>query len=98
MKKIYYYLVFISLIFFTFKTYAACSGMYEDEYGRWVNCEGGNIFGDSTFNLNADPNFNLMADPNFNLMADPNFSLYGDSSQQSNIFGDSDSSFDLFGD
>ena len=90
MKKIYFYFFFISLIFITFKTYASCSGMYKDEYGRWVNCEGGNIFGDSTFNLNADPTFNMMADPNF--------SLSGDLSQQFDLFGDSDSSFDSFGD
>lgn len=46
-----------------------------DSQGRWVNSQGGNIYGDSRFNLNADPRFNLNADPRFNLNADPRFNL-----------------------
>jgi hypothetical protein len=49
--------------------------MHKDEKGRWVNSKGGNIYGDSRFNLDADPRFNMNADPRFNLDADPKFNL-----------------------
>jgi hypothetical protein len=52
--------------------------MFMDSDGRWVNSEGGNIYGDSRFNLKADPRFNLRADPKFNLKADPRFNLDAD--------------------
>ena len=52
--------------------------MFMDSEGRWVNSQGGNIYGDSRFNLNADPRYNLKADPRFNLQADPRFNLQAD--------------------
>ncbi len=52
--------------------------MFMDSEGRWVNSQGGNIYGDSRFNLNADPRYNLKADPRFNLQADPRFNLNAD--------------------
>ena len=58
------------------------SKMYKDEKGRWVNSKGGNIFGDSRFNLDADPRFNMDADPRFNLDADPKWSIDGDKRYQ----------------
>ena len=47
--------------------------MHQDESGRWVNCAGGNIYGDSRFNLDADPRFNLDADPRFSLDGDSRY-------------------------
>jgi hypothetical protein len=52
--------------------------MYKDDKGRWVNSKGGNIYGDSRFNLEADPGFNLNADPRYNLDADPKFNFEAD--------------------
>jgi len=52
--------------------------MFMDSEGRWVNSQGGNIYGDSRFNLNADPRYNLKADPRYNLQADPRFNLNAD--------------------
>jgi len=52
--------------------------MYLDAAGRWVNSEGGNIFGDSRFNIYADPRFNINADPSFNINADPRFNINAD--------------------
>lgn len=49
--------------------------MFKDNKGRWVNSEGGNIYGDSRFNPNADPRFNPYADPKFNPYADPIFNI-----------------------
>jgi hypothetical protein len=49
--------------------------MFRDDKGRWLNSEGGNIYGDSRFNPNADPRYNLNADPRFNLNADPVFNI-----------------------
>ena len=49
--------------------------MFRDDKGRWLNSEGGNIYGDSRFNIDADPRFNLNADPRFNLDADPRFNI-----------------------
>jgi hypothetical protein len=45
--------------------------MQQDEYGRWVNSAGGNIYGDSRWNPDADPNWNPNADPKWNSDADP---------------------------
>lgn len=52
--------------------------MYKDDKGRWVNSRGGNIYGDSRFNLDADPRFNYKADPKFNIDADPRFNTDAD--------------------
>ena len=52
--------------------------MFRDDKGRWLNSEGGNIYGDSRFNPNADPRFNLNADPRFNPNADPRFNIDAD--------------------
>lgn len=49
--------------------------MFRDSKGRWVNSEGGNIYGDSRFNVDADPRFNPNADPKFNPNADPIFNI-----------------------
>ena len=74
---------FITIIFFGLfilsnsKT-IACEGMHQDEYGRWVNCAGGNLYGDSRYNMDADPRYNMDADPRYNMDADPNYSLDGD--------------------
>jgi len=68
--------------------------MFMDAEGRWVNSEGGNIYGDSRFNLKADPRFNLRADPKFNLNADPRFNL--DADPRFNLRADPD--FNLNGD
>ena len=72
----------LSLIsFFTIisTNYVFAGGMYKDSEGRWVNEQGGNLYGDSRFNLDADPRYNLDADPRYNLDADPNLSIDGDS-------------------
>ncbi len=48
----------LSLIsFFTIisTNYVFAGGMYKDSEGRWVNEQGGNLYGDSRFNLDADP-------------------------------------------
>ena len=52
--------------------------MHQDEYGRWVNSAGGNIYGDSRWNPDADPNWNPNADPRWNPNADPNWNPNGD--------------------
>ena len=60
-------------------TYAySDSKMHKDDQGRWVNAQGGNIYGDSRFNLDADPRFNMNADPRFNMNADPKFNMDAD--------------------
>ena len=56
--------------------------MFRDDKGRWLNSEGGNIYGDSRFNIDADPRFNINADPRFNIEANPNFSIDGDTRYQ----------------
>ena len=70
------------LLFFILTLFSIClianEKMYKDDKGRWVNSKGGNIYGDSRFNLDADPRFNLNADPRFNLDADPKFNLDAD--------------------
>ena len=63
------------LILFCTTSVQSESKMYIDAKGRWLNLEGGNIYGDSRFNINADPRFNLNADPKFNLNADPKFNI-----------------------
>ena len=68
----------LSLFIFVFGVTTAAAQMYQDESGRWLNSEGGNIYGDSNYNLDADPNYNLDADPNYNLDADPNSHLDAD--------------------
>ena len=40
--------------------------MHQDDSGRWLNSEGGNVFGDSNWNRDADPKWNRDADPNWN--------------------------------
>jgi hypothetical protein len=68
-----------TFILITSITYAySDSKMHKDNQGRWVNAQGGNIYGDSRFNLDADPRFNLSADPRFNMDADPRFNLNAD--------------------
>lgn len=67
--------------------------MFMDSEGRWVNSQGGNIYGDSRFNLDADPRFNLNADPKFNLKADPRFNL--DADPRFNLRADPD--FSIYG-
>lgn len=44
--------------------------MFRDDKGRWLNSEGGNIYGDSRFNIDADPRFNIEANPNFSIDGD----------------------------
>ena len=73
MKK----LILLILTLFSF-CLIANEKMYKDDKGRWVNSKGGNIYGDSRFNLDADPRFNLNADPKFNLDADPKFNFDAD--------------------
>ena len=46
-------------------------GMHKNESGAWVNEKGGNIYGDSRFNMDADPRFNMNADPRFSPEGDP---------------------------
>ena len=77
MKK----LLFLILILFS-NCLIANEKMYKDDKGRWVNSKGGNIYGDSRFNLDADPKFNLDADPKFNFDADPKYSIDGDKRYQ----------------
>ena len=67
-------LIFSTLIIISSVLYAD-GKMYKDEKGRWVNSKGGNIYGDSRFNLDADTRYNPNADPRFNLDADPRFSI-----------------------
>ena len=52
--------------------------MFRDDKDRWLNSEGGNIYGDSRFNIEADPRFNMNADPRFNPNADPRFNIDAD--------------------
>ena len=68
-----------TLILITSITYAYSDlNMYQDDRGRWVNAKGGNIYGDSRFNVDADPRFNVDADPRFNVNADPRFNVDAD--------------------
>jgi len=91
MRKILIIIILLSLTIISSNAFAACSGMYQDDYGRWLNCAGGNIYGDSNRNPMADPTRNPMADPfrnpladpSRNPLADPNRSLMGDTSQTS---------------
>ncbi len=68
----------LSIFVLVFGMATASAEMRQDETGRWVNSEGGNIYGDSNFNMDADPNFNMDADSNFNMDADPNFNMDAD--------------------
>ena len=52
--------------------------MHQDEYGRWVNSAGGNIYGDSRYNMDADPRYNMDADPRYNMDADPRYNMDAD--------------------
>jgi hypothetical protein len=52
--------------------------MQQDEYGRWVNSAGGNIYGDSMANQEANPMWNQDADPMWNSNADPNWNPNAD--------------------
>ena len=45
---------------------------------QWLNEAGGNIYGDSRYDLDADPRYNLDADPRYNLDADPRYNLDAD--------------------
>ena len=47
--------------------------MFRDDKGRWLNSEGGNIYGDSRFNIDADPRFNIEANPNFSIDGDARY-------------------------
>ena len=71
-------LLFVLLILFCTTSVQSEPKMFRDDKGRWLNSEGGNIYGDSRFNPKADPRFNLNADPRFNLNADPRFNLDAD--------------------
>ena len=71
-------LLFGLLILFCATHVQAELKMFRDDKGRWLNSEGGNIYGDSRFNIDADPRFNLNADPRFNPYADPRFNPYAD--------------------
>ena len=71
-------LLVITTLFLFSSICIANEKMYKDDKGRWVNSKGGNIYGDSRFNLDADPRFNLNADPKFNLDADPKFNFDAD--------------------
>ena len=73
MKKINFIIILVSFLFMTSKTFANCSGMYQDADGRWLNCAGGNLYGDSRYNLDADPNYNLNADPSYSRDGDPRY-------------------------
>ena len=74
MEKIIKSLLFGSLILCTISVQSE-QKMFRDDKGRWVNSQGGNIYGDSRFNPNADPRFNPNADPRFNIFADPIFNI-----------------------
>jgi hypothetical protein len=52
--------------------------MHQDEYGRWVNSAGGNLYGDSMANQEANPMWNQDADPMWNSNADPNWNPNAD--------------------
>ena len=60
--------------------------MFKDDKGRWLNSQGGNIYGDSRFNIDADPKFNPNANPRFNIDADPRFNI--NANPRFNIDGD----------
>ena len=82
MKKLFSFALFLGLLGTIPISFAE---MYQDSSGRWVNSEGGNIYGDSRYNIdahpryniNADPRYNINADPRYNICADPNYSLSG---------------------
>jgi len=84
----------ISFFIIISNNYVFAGGMSKDSKGRWVNEQGGNLYGDSRFNLDADPRFNLDADPRYNLDADPRFNL--DADPRYNL--DADPSFSIDGD
>ena len=52
--------------------------MHQDEYGRWVNSAGGNLYGDSMANQEANPMWNQDADPMWNSNVDPNWNPNAD--------------------
>jgi hypothetical protein len=56
----------------------ASAQMHQDSEGRWVNSEGGNLYGDTRINPNADPRINPYADPRINPYADTRTSPNGD--------------------
>lgn len=68
-------LVGLILLLFCVTTTQSEPKMYRDDKGRWLNSEGGNIYGDSRFNIDADPRFNPNANPRFNIDADPRFNI-----------------------
>jgi hypothetical protein len=68
--------------------------LHQDEYGVWVNEAGGNLFGDSRYNIEADPRYNINADPRFNINADPRFNINADPRYNINA----DPSYSLYGD
>lgn len=54
-------------------TGASAEELRQDQYGRWVNSAGGNIYGDSMANQEANPMWNQDANPMWNSNADPNW-------------------------
>ena len=68
MKK----LILLILTLFSF-CLIANEKMHKDDKGRWVNSKGGNIYGDSRFNLDADPKFNMDADPKWSIDGDKRY-------------------------
>jgi hypothetical protein len=56
----------------------ASAQMHQDSEGRWVNSQGGNLYGDTRTNPNADPRINPYADPRMNQNADPRINPYAD--------------------
>ena len=45
--------------------------LHQDKTGRWVNSEGGNLYGDSNLNWKANPDLNWKANPDLNWKANP---------------------------
>lgn len=59
-------------------TGASAEELRQDQYGRWVNSAGGNIYGDSMWNQEANPMWNQDADPRWNQEADPKWNPNAD--------------------
>ncbi len=72
MKKLFSLALFLGLVGTIPISFAE---MYQDSYGRWVNSEGGNIYGDSRYNIDADPRYNINADPRYNINSDPIYKI-----------------------
>ena len=68
----------LSSLFFLFISPVSLAEMYQDSSGRWLNSEGGNIYGDSRYNIDADPRYNINADPRYNIDADPRYNIDAD--------------------